>query len=237
MSNTSFQFKQFSIKHDKCAMKVGTDGVLLGAWTNAADASSILDVGCGTGLIAIMLAQKSEAKIEAIEIDESACLQAIENIAQSPWKSKIRLHHLSFQDFAYQSNSRYDLIVSNPPFFQEDLKSPEMKRSQARHAVSLTWLELLDGANKLLSETGRLSVVLPFDSWQEFSADALLKKLYPSKITVVKTKPGKPSKRIMAEFTRIFAPSVDSEICLRDENGNFSEEYVQLTKDYYPKLN
>ena len=138
MGNDNFRFKQFTVFHNKCAMKVGTDGVLLGAWANLEDCESILDIGTGTGIIALMAAQRSNAEIEAIDIEKNACLQATENIENSPWPTRINVHNESLQLFAEKTEKKYSHIISNPPFFCNSLLSDDKNRQLARHPISLS---------------------------------------------------------------------------------------------------
>src|SRR5690349_21693086 len=161
MSETTFRFRQFTIHQDKCAMKVGTDAVLLGAWVNPNGSQRILDIGTGTGIIALMIAQKSSAEIHAVDIDEGAFLQCKENFRISPWYNRLFPHHLSFQEFACAAESTYDLVVSNPPYFHHASKPPEEQRSQARHHDQLTFEDLVKGTRKILSAEGKLCVILP----------------------------------------------------------------------------
>ncbi|MFM2293328.1 MAG: hypothetical protein RIS29_3141, partial [Bacteroidota bacterium] len=154
MANPFFRFKQFTVFHDRCAMKVGIDGVLLGCWTNVADTSMVLDIGTGTGLIALMIAQRTDAHIDAIDIDEGAFEQAMINVQASPWSSRLNVVLSSLQDFV--SDKKYDLIVSNPPYFINSLKNPDEQRTTARHTDSLTHEELIDQCIPKLTEGGRI---------------------------------------------------------------------------------
>src|SRR5436190_6902240 len=145
MSETTFRFKQFTIHQDKCAMKVGTDSVLLGSWVDTAQATDILDIGTGSGIIALMLAQKSFAQIDAIDVDGNACEQAEENFKSSPWMDRLHVIHQSFQDYATGTEKKYDLIVSNPPYFQDAFKPAEESKLKAKHGDLLCFAELVDG--------------------------------------------------------------------------------------------
>src|SRR5512133_91420 len=166
MHNSFFRFKQFTIHQDRCAMKVGTDGVLLGAWADPGRAKKILDVGTGTGLIALMLAQRSDAKITGIDLDEDAVHQANENAANSPWSAKIEFIHSSFQDYAEQiimqdKATLFDLIVCNPPFHPEDIKPEHVKRRLARHSDELNAMEIINLGSKILRSGGCITLVIP----------------------------------------------------------------------------
>lgn len=232
-----FQFKQFIVRQDKCAMKVGTDGVLLGAWTNCETAKQILDVGTGTGLIALMLAQRCYAKIAAIEIDESAVIQAKENIQNSPWANRIDILHSSFQDFCENQTNRYDLIVSNPPFFENALKSPLEKRTIARHTDKLKLTEILEGSKKLLSKQGNLNLILPYKEGLLLIEEAKKWGFYCRRKTTVFPRKDSAAKRILLSF--ILEPCLceESELTIEiDKRHQYTEAYKELTESYYLKF-
>jgi tRNA1Val (adenine37-N6)-methyltransferase len=234
MPNDYFQFRQFIVFHDKCSMKVNTDGVLLGAWADADNISGALDVGTGSGLIALMIAQRSEAMIDAVEIDPPAYLQACENAGRSPWKNRIHVHPISFQDFASVSGGKYDLIVSNPPYFSNALKSEDKRRSNARHDISLTYEELLKGAASLLSPRGRFCVILPYPVLDDFAGLAFIYGLHCRRITAVKTKQGADFSRVLLSFGLVPSGTPDrTELTIREKEGFYSEDYRELTKDFY----
>ena len=215
-------------------MKVGTDGVLLGAWANCENSKSILDIGTGTGLIALMLAQRSNAIIDAVEIDESACLQAKENVEKTTWKDSIQILNLPFQEFCRSTNAKYDLIVSNPPYFQNSLFAPDKKRTDARHNSNLELEELLDGALELLTEDGALSLILPYLEGNFFILKASEKNLYCTRQTKVLPKPGRESKRLLLEFMKIKKPLVEQEIIIElNKRHEYSDAYKNLTKEFY----
>lgn len=179
MANPYFRFKKFTVYHDKCAMKVGTDAVLLGAWADTSFCRNILDIGTGTGIIALMLAQRSQATVEAIDIDKEACVQATENAAASPYTERIKVVHASCADFAASNQQkRYDLIVSNPPYFINSLKCPDNKRTVARHTDTLLLSDLIREAQTLLSPSGRIALVLPYERLEEVKALASANHLY-----------------------------------------------------------
>jgi len=234
MANPYFAFRQFIIRHDKCAMKVGTDGVLLGAWTRVENAARILDIGTGSGLIAIMLAQRSTAIIDAVEIDEQACIQARENFEACMWKDRITLYSGAVQDFE-NSGPQYDLIVSNPPFFRNSLRPPVSSRSVARHCDELSYEAMLIYASRLLSPDGRLSLILPAVERDHFTDLAFLYGLYPTRIQLVRPAPGKKHSRCLAEFgTRRYTPVVQDELTVLNEKGSgYSGDYLKLTGEYY----
>ena len=234
MPNTYFKFKQFTIHQEKCAMKVGTDGVLLGAWTNCENAKYVLDIGTGTGLIALMIAQRSQAVIDAIEIDENACNQAQENFQKSPWNERINLIHQSFQDFAKETEKKYDLMVSNPPYFQNSLYAPDEQRTKARHNMEFELDDILVGAEKLLAENGALSIILPYIEGVLFITNAAEKGFYCVRQTNVLPKPKTQTKRLLLEFQRQKKAIIDQELIIElDNRHEYSENYKNLTKEFY----
>ena len=188
MPSTSFAFKQFIIKQDKCAMKVGTDAVLLGAWIIPNGSKHILDIGTGTGVISLMLAQKTVAQIDAIDIEEEAFIQAKQNVSESKFSKQIHVIHSSFQEYAKTAVKKYNLIVTNPPYFEQSLKSSDEQRSHARHADVLPFEELLDGVLKLLDEKGKFCLILPTLEAVKFRTLAEKKGLNLSKLLRVKSR-------------------------------------------------
>ncbi|MDF2436104.1 MAG: methyltransferase [Bacteroidota bacterium] len=234
MPNQEFVFKQFKIIQDKCAMKVGTDAVLLGSWVNTNNANSILDIGTGTGIIALMLAQRSNAIIDAIDIDKNAFIQATENVAACKWKEHIRVHHISLQEFAKEYPDKFDLIVSNPPYFIDSSKASEESRSNARHTDQLPYDDLLKGVLNLLNPDGKFYVILPTKESEQFRDLAEENKLFLTKLTRVITRTDKPEKRWLMrfEFTRK-SFSEDSIIIEEDQRHSYTEAYKELTKEYY----
>lgn len=216
-------------------MKVGTDAVLLGAWVNTANAKHILDIGTGTGIIALMLAQRSGGKIDAIDIDENAFIQANENVANSPWKDRISIYKTSLQDFvANQKEYKYDLIVSNPPYFVDSSKANEESRTKARHTDQLPYDALLNGVLNLLSSTGKFYVILPTKESELFKILAEENKLYLTKLTRVITRADKPEKRWLMRFEFTQRSFSESSITIeKDERHSYTDEYKELTKDYY----
>lgn len=235
MPNTSFAFKQFVIKQDKCAMKVGTDAVLLGAWVMPNDSKLILDIGTGTGLIALMLAQKTEALIDAIDIDENAVLQAKHNVLESKFSSQISVTHISLQNYSQLNPKKYNLIVTNPPYFEQSLKPTDEQRSHARHADVLPFEELLDGVLNLLDEKGKFCLILPVLEAEKFRALAEKRGFYLSKLLRVKSRIDKDvDKRHLMQFeikpTEFSEETIAIELTVRHE---YTDEYKELTKDYY----
>lgn len=233
MSNPYFQFKQFTVWHDKCAMKVGTDGVLLGAWASVRNAHKILDVGTGTGLVALMLAQRSlpDADIVALEIDKAAAGQAGENVARSPWKERIEVVQADFRN--YQSSDKFDVIVSNPPYFVDSLECPDQQRNAARHNDSLTYEELLEGVAGLLAEDGAFTIVIPTDVADRVKMIATAKNLYAVRQLNVITKPGGIPKRTLITFTFSNRECIIEELLTELARHQYSEEYIALTREYY----
>ncbi len=229
-----FDFKQFSVHHDRSTMKVGTDGVLLGAWADVTHATRILDVGTGSGVIALMLAQRlnSEVQIDAIDISQDACEQAHENISQSPWPKKISVTHTPLQEFDSQP---YDLIISNPPFFSNSYKPPSSGRIVARHTETLTHTELLTHSKRLLQPAGRLNIVLPEAEAKRLKTVAEYNNWFCTRKCIFRSRNSKPPERILIEFKLEAAPLHEEELILY-ENDQWSEAYRALTKDFYLKL-
>lgn len=235
MSNSYFQFKQFTVWHDKCAMKVGTDGVLLGAWSSIDKPYSVLDIGTGTGLIALMIAQRSpEAKIDAIDVDEEACIQAAENIKRSPFKDKIHIIHQSFRK--YTTEKKYNLIVSNPPYFSDSMKSPDKKRNAARHNDSLPLKQLIEHAITMLSDNGKIALVLPATSSGEIDFILATHCLHTLRRTDVVSVEGLKPKRFLIEISGKapsgYASQTDT-LVLATNNQERTQQYNDLTKDFY----
>lgn len=235
MPQPYFQFKQFTVWHDKCAMKVGTDGVLLGAWTPTDSARRILDVGTGTGLVALMLAQRCEAPfITALEIDKDTAVQAQENIDRSPWKERIEVIQGDFNHF--HSSFQYDLIVSNPPYFIDSLECPDRQRNSARHNAHLSYKELLKGVAGLLSPDGRFALVIPWDVAAYVIELAETYALYPSRQLLVMTKTNDKPKRTLLSFTFKKQECLTEQLLIEIARHQYSEEYIRLTKDFYLKM-
>ncbi len=233
MSNPYFQFKQFTVWHDKCAMKVGTDGVLLGAWASVRNAHRILDVGTGTGLVALMLAQRSlpDANIVALEIDEAAAGQARENVARSSWKERIEVVQVDFKK--YQSSAKFDVIVSNPPYFIDSLGCPDQQRNSARHNDSLTYEDLLAGVAGLLAEDGTFTIVIPADVADRVKMIASAKRMQAVRQLNVITKPGGIPRRTLITFSFANQKCIVEELLTEVARHQYSKEYVALTREYY----
>ncbi|MBI9055685.1 MAG: methyltransferase [Bacteroidales bacterium] len=234
MPNNYFKFKQFTVFQDKCAMKVGTDGVLLGAWANCNESIRVLDIGTGTGLISLMIAQRSNAQINALEIDAEACDQANQNILKSPWGSRINVIHRSIQEYTVESDLKYDLIVSNPPYFQNSLFAPDEKRTKARHNSDFEYEDLIKASLKFLNTNGVLSIILPYLEGTMFILQAAESGLFCIRQTNVLPNPGREPKRLLLEFMKIKKPLVEQELIIElNKRHQYSEAYKNLTKDFY----
>ncbi len=234
MSNPFFKFKRFTVYHDRCAMKVGTDGVLLGAWTDVEGVRSVLDVGTGTGLIALMLSQRCDAAVQAIDIDEDAVIQARENVKNSPWPEQIEVRQEDVREFAETCGRRFDLIVSNPPYFTEKVMCPEQRRNAARHTEGLAFSELAAAVSALLAEQGRFSVVLPSAAASDFISEAIRQGLYLHHQVWVHTKPGAEPKRVLMTFKKEeVAPTEAGHLTIELERHVYAPEFLALVKDYY----
>ena len=241
MSNNYFQFKQLTIHQDKCAMKVCTDACLFGAFVaneiqaNEQDAiKNILDIGTGTGLLSLMLAQKLHAAIDTVEIDTPAFEQAKENIAQSLYKEKIEIFNADIVQF--RTEKKYDYLISNPPFFEADLKSGNEKKNAAKHDTALTLQELLHNADRLLSTTGFFAVLLPYHRSNYFEEEAAKINLYLSKKISVKQTPKHNYFRSILIFSRHEVNTLQEEIIIKNEDGNYSPAFIDLLKVYYLHL-
>ena len=233
-----FQFKQFSIQQDKTAMKVGTDGVLLGAWANLdINPNSILDIGAGTGLIALMMAQRSNAEtIDAIELNDAAYEQTVENFENSGWGDRLFCYHTSLQEFTDEIEDKYDFIISNPPFYTSTYKELSEERAMARHSESLTYSDLLESTSKLLSENGNCAFIIPFEEVENFIKIAEKNKLYPNTITKVKGAANTAVKRCLLQFSFAKTETILSELTLELSRHNYTKEYKNLVQDFYLKL-
>ena len=230
-SSKAFHFQHFSINQDQCAMKVGIDGICLGAWCPASNTGNILDIGTGTGLLALMLAQRTPATIDAIEINNEASIQATNNIKSSPFSKQITIHHCALQDF--KPNKKYALIISNPPYFTNALKAKTTERTLARHNDSLPLETLLYFTNNHLENNGKLALILPRDTQTECLDTAKKHHLYPSRITTIIGKEGKQPKRILLIFQKEKLQCTLDQLTIYTANGSYSEEFKTLTKDYY----
>lgn len=236
MANSYFEFKQFTINQGNTAMKVGTDGVLLGAWAKIKNASTILDIGTGTGLIAIMSAQRnSSALIDAVEIDDSSSRQAIENVNNCPWSSRISVYNKALQDF--YPMLKYDSIISNPPFFINSTKASCSKKSTARHTDTLSFDDIIFFAVKNLSEKGVLNIILPVVEGELFIKKAAVKGLFCSKKTFIFPNSETKAHRLLLEFSLIENVTDISHFTIETlQRHYYTEEYKNLTGEFYTRL-
>ena len=240
MRNHSFQFKQFTIWQDKCAMKVGTDGILLGAWVNLTENAQILDFGTGTGLLALILAQRSQTSLHttivAVEIDDEAYQQATDNIQKSPWGDRIQTYHSSIQNFAINCSQQYDLIISNPPFFENAYKASQASRTLARHSDSLLQTDILEIANQLLKPDGHLAVIYPTDLAHKFLSKAREFDLWCDRQVNIKPTPQGSIKRIALEFSKTQFLFRETSLTIEESKHIYTEDYIALVKDFYLNL-
>lgn len=235
---STFQFKQFTVQQDRCAMKIGTDGVLLGAWCPIENNPfSILDIGAGTGILSLMLAQKTNAdQIDAIEIDENAYEQCVDNFENSPWSDRLFCFHAGLDEFMEEPEDEYDIIISNPPFYSEDYKTENEQRDLARFQDALPFEDLIEAAHLLLSENGIFAVIIPFKEEEKFITLAKDFELYPFKITHVKGTPTAEAKRSLLAFSRNKRETAANELIIETSRHQYTEEYIVLTKDFYLKM-
>lgn len=234
MGNNYFKFKQFTIYQDKSVFKTGTDGVLLGACADLLEAKRILDIGTGTGLIAIMAAQRTNGEVIAIEPDEKSFIQASENVRLCRWPDRIDVLNTDFQSFYSAGNRKFDIIITNPPYFRDSLKNPDAVKSATRHSGSLSSDEILAGANRLLEEEGSLQLILPYAEGNLFIVEAQEFGFYCNHKIKVKPVPSGDIKRLILKFERIKKPL--SEKFLTIETGirhRYTEEYKEITRDFY----
>lgn len=234
MPNNYFRFKQFTIVQDGCAMKVGTDGCLLGGWFDCSRSKNILDVGCGSGLIAIMAAQRCNAQITGIEIDGNAAIQATENVNNSPWSERIEIINCDFQE--YNTDKKFDTIVCNPPFFVNSLKCDKSSRTLARHSDSLSCRDFFDKCAEISTLVATVSIIIPNDIAQEWQTAANENGFYASRITYIKTTPVKTAKRVLMEFVRQETNTVENTLIFENGRGEYSEETKKILRDFYLKI-
>lgn len=229
---SAFRFKQFAVEQDDVAMKVGTDGVLLGAWVDTRGADRILDIGTGTGVIALMMAQRSAAQtIVGVDIDAVATARANSNFSISPWSDRLVAYNMPVQQY---EGEKFDLIVSNPPYFTDSLLCPDSRRTLARHTTELSLIDLDDAVQRLLADGGRFALILPAEQMERYIA---LSALTVVRRCDVYSYPGGEVKRVMAELSRGAQMATETQnIAIYTEKRDYSAEYRELTKDFYLKF-
>ncbi|UKM65226.1 methyltransferase [Flavobacteriaceae bacterium GSB9] len=238
MSKSIFSFKEFSINQSRCAMKVGTDGVLLGAWASVNQHPfSVLDIGAGTGVLSLMLAQRCHAEIiDALEIDSNAYEQCVDNFEQSPWSDRLFCYHASLEEFADEIEDKYDLIISNPPFYSENYQAENKQRTMARFQDAMPFQHLIESAAKLLSENGVFSVVIPYKEEGRFIKIALELNLFTNRILHVMGTPTSEKKRSLIEFSFQKSDVKFELLVIETSRHQYTEDYINLTKDFYLKM-
>lgn len=233
-----FKFKEFQVNQDHCAMKIGTDAVLLGAWSSInKNPFAILDIGAGTGVLALILAQRSHAEIiDAIEIDDDAYEQCVDNFENAPWSDRLFCYHASLEEFTEEIEDKYDLIISNPPFYSEDFKTESTQRDLARFQDAMPFNHLIESVALLLSEDGTFSVIIPFKEELSFIKIASNANLFPNKILHVKGSPSSEIKRSLLEFSFRESEIKKEELIIEKGRHQYTRDYINLTKDFYLKM-
>jgi tRNA1Val (adenine37-N6)-methyltransferase len=238
MSNNYFTFKQFTVNQQYAAFKVTTDSVLLGAWADLGGCRTVLDIGTGTGILALMAAQRSAAKIVAIEPDRSSFMQAGLNFAASPWHERLTLYNTTIQDYMPDAGLLFDAIITNPPYFVDSLLNPDEGKARARHNVSINYDDIAGAAIRLLAPAGTLHLVLPGNEAERFAVIAATYDLHCSRRLLVRPTPELPPERVLMSLKRGAAQACEESSMVIEEGGRhqYSEEYVSLTKDFYLKF-
>lgn len=233
-----FQFKEFSVNQDRCAMKIGTDSVLLGAWTSIENNPfSVLDIGSGTGILSLMLAQRTFAEtIEGLEIDDEAFEQCSENFENSPWADRLFCFHASLLEYVEAVDDTFDLIICNPPFYSEDYKTQNNARDLARFNDAMPFKHLIFAVANLLSEKGLFSLVIPYREEARFIELASITGLFPKRILHVSGNPKSEVKRSLIEFTFHKTETETSELIIETSRHQYTQDYINLTKDFYLKM-
>ncbi|WP_179333655.1 tRNA1(Val) (adenine(37)-N6)-methyltransferase [Winogradskyella costae] len=233
-----FKFKEFTVNQDRCAMKIGTDGVLLGAWTSVEhNPFNVLDIGSGTGLLSLMIAQRSYAdQIEAIEIDDDAFEQCVTNFENSPWADRLFCFHASLIEYIEAVDEKFDLIICNPPFYTEDYKTKDNARDLARFSDAMPLEHIIFAVINFLSEKGKFSIVIPFKDEEKYIEEASLIHLFPNRILRVRGNEKSDLKRSLIEFSYSKTPIKISELIIETERHQYTEDYINLTKDFYLKM-
>jgi tRNA1Val (adenine37-N6)-methyltransferase len=230
----TFYFKQFKVEDGRSTMKVGTDAVLLGVVADIVNAGNILEIGTGCGVISLILSQRTQSRIDAIEIDEESVIQAKENARNSPWKDRINVIHNSLQDFTQKSVEKYDLVISNPPFFSRSLKSVHEKRNISRHDDLLSFNELIKGSLELMLPDASLWIILPVNESREFIQKSGKSGLFVHYILKIVHKKGREFERVILKLMQTNPEKVTEEtLVIRNVNDSFTNEYIELTKDFY----
>lgn len=235
-SKTHFHFKEFSLQHDRCSMKVGTDSVLLGSWANVMRAKNILDIGTGSGVIALMMAQRTsqDTQIDAVEISTQDAGQALDNILQSPWPGKISIENISIQ--AFFPNRSYDMIIANPPYFNKSKEPPDSRRRETRHTITLNYETLILSVQRLLKKDGKFNIILPYAEGNQFTKLAQESHFFCTRKYSFRTRAEKPIERWLLEFSHQ-EQSIDTGEVLHYAKGmTWSDLYISLTREFYLKL-
>lgn len=236
MANNYFKFKQFTVFQERAAFKVGTDGVLLGAYACIPDFGRVLDIGTGTGLIALMLAQRSNAEIVGIEPDPDSYAQACENVKLSKWSDRIKIENCELQNY-FPFEGGFNLIVTNPPYFIDSLANPDPVKSRARHNISLDHADILEGTKRLLKEGGKLQVILPYAEGNVFIAEAPESGFYCNDILKIKAVASGEIRRMIIGFSREKLKVREKFLTIeKGERHDFTENYINLMKDFYLKF-
>ena len=230
-----FHFKRFSIKQDRCALKVGTDGVILGAWTNVEGANRVLDIGTGTGLLALMIAQRNDqAQIDAIEIDDASAEQAAENVAASPWADRIRVHRMDVRKM--KSDQGYDLIICNPPFYAGEMRSPDERTGLAKHSGELSFADLGKAVADHLSDHGKFACIIPINREKDLIGSLAAHGIHPSRRCELKYLEDRSAKRLLLEFRRDRKDVSPEVLVVEHRPGEFTLQYRYLLKDFLLKF-
>jgi tRNA1Val (adenine37-N6)-methyltransferase len=233
----AFRFKQFTVEDDQSTMKIGTDAILLGAWAETGNAGSILEIGTGCGVISLMLAQKSDAGITAIDIDNPSVIQASTNFSQSPWSDRLHSLTVSLQEYSKDAHKKFDLIITNPPYFTNSLKSPDPRKNTTRHTTLLSPFDLVAGVLRLMNPDGSFLIILPAFSYPEFLSFAAHNGLHLQDMLGIRPKKSKSVNRVLARFgfTHV-TTAAGKELVIRNEDNSFSQEYLDFTAAYYFSL-